>query len=293
MALHADLEALLGAMAPEDAEAQRKLFEKTPALAEGYLRQADYDRKMNTSKEEIKAAAERAKVWEDWGRKNEPIHEQLLKDYKEIEQKNRDLETQIKIAAAGGDMTPEQAAQLQLDILKQIAEQGYIKQDQAAALAKTEAVTAAVAEVKKIGDEFLGRTWPAAMETQAGLIEVTFNHQQEFGKPLTRDDRVKIGKLMEEKQIGDIFEAYNQYVAADREKIKIDTEAQKRVDEDRKKREPAQQIPGVSTVGQEVGHMQLTMADRMKATTGNTGGEIGDNSAASAAAAELRAEGRV
>lgn len=295
MALHADLEALLGAMSPEDAKAQRTIFEKTPALADGYLRQADYDRQMNASKEKVRVAEESATTWKKWGEENYPKHQTMMKDYKEMETKVSTLEHQVKTAAAtGGDMTPEQIAELELNVVKKIGESGYMTKEQIDAAIKTEGAKVAAETIKPIADQFLGNTWPAAMEVTNQTIEVSFAHQAEFGKPLTRDDRIKISKLMTEKGFTTVTDAYDAYVSADREAVKIakakgEGKAEG-VEEGKKSVTPS--VPGVTTAGQELGHLQFSMVERAKTAQANNSGEIGDNSAAAAAAAELRAEGK-
>jgi len=298
MALHADLEALLSHMEAADAEAQRKIFEKNPQLAEGYLRQADYDRFMNKAKSDITTANEKSKKWEDWAKVNVPRHESLLKDYESVKTRNSELEKAVKDAAnkaGGGDMTEAERIALETKIVEEIGKRGYVTQSDIDKIAADKAKESAVAAVKTVADDFFTKTWPSALEVQQQMIEINFDHAQEFGKPLRKEDRIKIAELMKENNITDVKEAYDKFVAADREKKRVDDEVAKRLEEEKKKRGD-NSLPGVTDAGLEAGHMQMRFSKRAESGAKlelPAEYEIGDNTAASAAAAELRAEGKV
>lgn len=281
-------------MEPADAEAQRKIFEKNPTLAEGYLRQADYDRFMNKAKSDINTANEKSKKWEDWAKVNQPRHTELLKDYETSQNRVKELERAVQDAVkkAGGDMNDAERIALETKILEEVGKRGYVTPGDIEKIATDKATEAANATVKTVADDFLTKTWPSALETQQEIMEISFDHQQEFGKPLRRDDRVKIATLMKEKNIPSVKDAYDQYVAAERESKRVNDEVNKRLEDEKKKR-GENNLPGVTDAGLEAGHMQMRFNRTPEAKATPTDYEIGDNTAASAAAAELRAEGRV
>ena len=116
MALSKALEELLATIEdPKDREEQRKLLEKYTVLQErneGYLRQSDYDRKMNDSKDErkreqesLEAAKARAEKLQKWADENVPKHNKMLEEYSTLTKKNEELEEAVATAATGGAAT--------------------------------------------------------------------------------------------------------------------------------------------------------------------------------------------
>src|ERR1700685_1655183 len=110
MALSAEMEGLLTELEkvdPAGAKEQRAILDKFPKLQDGLkggvMRQSDYDRQMNSSKEKLAEATR----WQDWAKTNVPIHTQLQKDYaakeEEIERLKAEVEAKsIAAAAAAG-----------------------------------------------------------------------------------------------------------------------------------------------------------------------------------------------
>lgn len=287
-------------MAPEDGEAFTKLIEKNPKLGEGWLRQADYDRGLNKAKDEVAAANAKAQEWIDWGGKNKPRHEQLLKDYTSLETTSKtkisELEKQVQDATAaaaraaenaGGEVNVEQVnaiAQQKVDAL--ISAKGYATQSDIDRITG-EVVQKSVDErLGKAREEFLTQTFPAATQFMADLNDIMGDHRAEFGEKL---NRAEFSKYMQDNKLTDPNKAYEQWVGPRRTEITIKKKVEEGVAAEISKRN----IPGVSSASSpDLGPLQIRLSKTADPLSGKDV-ELGDNQAGMAAAAELRSEGKL
>lgn len=291
-------------MAPEDA-ANFKVFEnlqaKYPALAEGYLRQSDYDKNMNKSKAELEKALATEKEWKQWAGDNLPIHEKLLKSSLEWDDQKKQLEQQLTEAraarsAAGGDTVD--AAELARRVQEEVGKLGFASKSemdtviaqQSAKMAKEETAK----EIAAANKRFYEETLPASINFNMDAAEIAMQHMREFnGEPI---DRTKFSEFMAERKISEPKKAYEEFVRPQRDKIALDAEVAKQVAA--KEAELKQQYSGSSLAGggglppglQPKGAVQMKMEKDAEANAGQ-GASLAVKIAAQQAAAELRTEG--
>jgi len=297
MALKKELEDLLASIPDEkEREEQRKLLEKYPVLSEGYLRQSDYDRKMNEVKtdrekeqEALLAARKKAAEFQKWYDENAPRHTQLMDEFKKLSEKNKDLEEQVRKAAegsggggsgSGGGGGEVDETKLMSKVQEEINKRGYVS--------KTELGEIVAAEAKKLADQerssFLKDTLPNVLEWNQKMMDFNYEHRQEFGEPF---DRKAFSKFVADNKIEDLDTAYKAFVNDKRTENKIKTETDKRVKEElSKKNFPGS---GASPAPSDLGPLQLRRAGK-----GPDGlpEDATLSAAAMAAAAELRSEGK-
>jgi hypothetical protein len=289
MALSKAMEEMLATITDEaDRKVLQEKFEKYEPIQkrfEGNLRQEDYDKKMNESKKTVETLESTAKKWQEWADRNVPKHENLLKSYEEEQKKRQAVEEEVAKLKAGsggsggnGNVTVDEK-ELMKKVNEEVEKRGYVSKTDMEAIVKAEAVKLAEEKTKELTET----TLPAWANFNAQVTDAQLQYRDEFGKHL---DRKAFIKYINDEKIPDVPKAYERFVEADRAKIK---EAKMREDIEKDVRSKLS-IPGTGAVPTpEMGAMQL-MLDR------NKGVKVPDMPAelgAAAAAAELRAEGKV
>lgn len=281
-----------------DRNALRQSFEKYDFLqraVESDLRQQDYDKKMNEAKVEVERYQQQAKKWDDWATENVPKHDKLLNMYNDLEKKAKTLEEEKALAVAAavkdageGAKTVDPAA-----ILKQvdeiIAKRGYVNKDEIPKLVAQEAARTSKEEIGKVQDAFFRTTVPGVMAEMMNMNKLQFNHMKEFNGELF--DTEKFSTFRAEKKIMDLNEAYDRFVADARktaETAKLTKDITEKVEKEfaSKHNLPGSGVPAAP----ELGPLQINRLGKAPTLPADT--EIGDNRAAYAAGAELRAEGK-
>jgi hypothetical protein len=292
MALKQELEELLASIKDEKVrEEQRKFLETYPQFAEGYLRQSDYDRKMNevkTDRQKEQDALEKVREseakWKKWYEDNAPRHTQLMDEYKKVQQRATELEAQVAAAATkqnesgtGGDVVDE--AKLMAKVQEEIAKRGYVSQADVQRIASEEATKLA----KQERDSFFKDTLPGVLEWNQKMMDFNYEHRQEFGEAF---DRKAFSKFVSEKKIEDLDEAYKMFVGDRRTEKKIQTETEKRVKDELSKRN----VPGTgASPAPDLGPLQMRRAGK---GVDGLPEDATISAAAMAAAAEMRSEGK-
>lgn len=302
MPLIKPVEELLKQIADEgDRKALQANFEKYDFLqksVEGNLRQQDYDRQMNETKAE-KEAAEKAKQANlDWYNRNKTRYDEMVKNYAELETKNKTLEEQVREAAekasagagaggGGGEAKVDQAEILKR-VNEEIAKRGYVSQSDAQKIVEEQTKKQVEEQAKVLRDNFYKTDVPGVIAFVTSLNDLQYMHRDEFKKPL---NHIAFSKFMAEEKIDDPMKAYDRFVAEERtklmtEKIKADAKA-----EAEKEFASKYNLPGSGAIAApELGPLQL---ERSKKTTYIPESAVpGDNQLAYAAAAELRSEGK-
>lgn len=291
-----ELNDLLSLLEPADAEIQRTLIEKNAKFAQelkdGRLRQSDYSKFMNEKKSELEYAG-KMRTWAD---ENVPKHTQLVKDYETLDNTRKTLEQQVNdyreqvTKFQSGELNVDEAA-LDARVEQRVKALGYVTRADMDAIVKQEATKLAKEEslsaVKEATTKFLTETWPAAQAINSAIIMKSFEHLQEFGKPLNDDDLKGISAMMTERNIVDPRKAYDEWISPKRNEVKVNAEVERRVAEEVSKRAGFPGVSGVPT--SEMGPMQQKAAGVLPELPG---GVLGDNSAAMAAAKEFRSEGK-
>lgn len=301
MALDAELiKSLTEHMAPDDAKVFENLTTKYKPLEEGYLRQSDYDKKMNASKADMDAAKQKATEWEDWSKANVPIHEDLLKSYRELEEQQKDLQTQLTAAqaarSAGGEDTVD-AAQLEQRVKESISKLGYASKEEINAIIAAESGKLAREEASKeiaaANKKFYEETLPASINFNMDAAEIAMQHMQEFGG--TAIDRVKFSDFMKERNLINPKEAYKEFVRPERDAIELKNkvaDAVKAKELELQQQYSAHGLPGGGMVPPGL-QPRGAMQERIAADEAAKSGHMATSVAAAAAAAELRNEGKV
>jgi len=305
MAIPKDIEPFLEGFTADERTLFDNLLTKSPKLGEGWLRQSDYDRKMNSSKEESKRLTDRNKQLEDWYTENRPIHDASLErareledQFKEAQEEARRFEQQTKqlqdkltaaearrAAEPGGDTVD--AAELARRVQEEVNKLGYVNKAEMDAIInkQTERMTAAEEGSKKAiddaGKRFFEETVPATTNFMIDIAEICVDHKGEFNEKL---DRKAFSDFMSQNKITNPVQAYEQWVKPRRDEI----EFKRKVDEEVKQR-----ISGMAVNGMQVvpgGAVQPKGAMQMRVE--KDAGQNSTTALANAAAAELRAEGK-
>lgn len=309
MAIPKDLEALLEGFTPEETTLFDNLLTKqytaakakdpnAPTLQEGWLRQQEFDKRSNEWKTKLTEAEKLAAARQRWFEENKPIHDNALKNARELEEKYEaaekqrvELETRLqealtRRAAEGGEQVDpaELAALVQAETKKY----GFLTKSEMDAIIDTKAAQLAKDEATRISDERItaaekrlwSETFPQMANHAADIAEIAYDHKVEFGEPF---DREKFTALLAERKITDFKEGYKQFVAPRREEVLF----KKKVEDEVKQRVSAmaanggmQAPPGGPAP---LGALQMKIQKDQAATT--------LSAASAAAAAELRAEG--
>jgi hypothetical protein len=275
-------------------EAARKLLqaqlEENPAVREhfeGNLRQSDYDRQMNANKtelERLKGLEETAKKWETWAKDNVPKHEKLISDMAARDKELEELRAKAGSGGGGnnggggnGEFTGMTAEEIKKSIQAEMSSKGYVSK------ADMDAALKAVAEAER--KEFMEKTFPSTMAWQTAMIELQFQHRDEFKKPL---DPLAFSKFLVEKKIADPKQGYEQFVGEDRQKMR----EEKLKEEWEKDFRSKNNLPGTGAPpAPEMGPLEMRMKGKPPVEIPE-GTQPGDGRMASLAAQELRAEGR-
>jgi hypothetical protein len=290
MALNTALEELLKTL-PADVQAnQRAILEKHPSLGEGWLRQADYDRYMNTNKEKVAKVEE----VENWYNLNKPKFEQMKTTVQQLEDDKRKLQAEIETksvaaaaAVAAGDGTAIDPAKIAAAVTQQLAGRIPTSEDLTRMIGE-QTVKASKDLFEAARKNFYENDFKGAVTWMTGMNDVLFRHRDEFSKPL---DRVAFSKFMEEQKIVDPGEAYEKFTEPARRAKEVEAEVQRRFDERLKESAESQGIPGTTGPSAGGGHFQ-TRLEKKDEKDPLFGGnfELGDNTAAVAAAKEWRTE---
>lgn len=297
MALTAELEDLikeLEAVDPAGAKEQRALLEKFPTLQkttqEQRLRQSDYSKKQEELTEKRKGYDEH----EDWFKTAKPAFDTMKTERDNAITENTKLKTEqdkkIKEAvaaatsAAGGDPNNPMTAD-------KITEAVIAKLGDGASAAKIAEVVAA--EVKKFGETqskvFFEQTFPKATKWSAEYTNAQLLYFKETGDVL---DNEKFAKFMADNKIESPTKGLEDFMKPERQKKEIDKLAEERYQALVKERSQ-EGVPGSSGPPTPPGPMQIRLHRKDPNDALFSGkGDLGDNSAAAAAAAELNAEGK-
>ena len=299
MALKAELEELLKVMKPEEAEAQRKLFEAYPQLADGFLRQADYSRQVAEARTRAEAAEAERKKNVEWWNSNKPVYDRTLTENEALKEENVKLKAAVESASRtavggqGGDAV-DLAAVTKAVMDQLTATGGRFTQADIDRIAEAKAkaiIDSAVAEkvtagVTAASDTFLKQTFPGVTNFLLDAIDLSFQHQAEFGKPL---DRKALSDYMKEHKLASPKDAYEQMVAPVRQEKEIERRAQERANQIVTERG----IPGSGAPGGEPGPFQIRLSEDAKVDPmAGKDVKVGSGDLGRAAAAELVAEGR-
>lgn len=308
MALSAVLEALcveLEKADPAAGKAQRELLEKYPSLQkpteDQRLRQQDFDKKHNADKEAI----EYGKTMKTWADTNIPKFDEMKgerdtavaaqkKAEEALTKAQKDLETKVAAAAKEAGVDPEQlAAAVKAKIGGEF-------------MTKAELSTVVNAETKKLVEgevgtavkKFYDNDVPRLSGLNTALTEGMNRYHDEFKDHL--DPEAYLAHLA---QAGDKYmtdgkfdrkKAYEAFVVQKRSDagraVEIEKEAQRRADAILAERGIAGGFPGTSGPPGPI-QMRLNAKDKNDPLFGAPM-ELGDGSAAAAAAADLHAEGK-
>lgn len=278
------------------------LYEKYEPVRAGYLRQADYDRNLNSTKaerEREKAEVEKArtdiKKMQAWWDETQPKVTKLQEEAKSLRDKNKELDDRIKAAAATAGNGDGAHLGDQEMITKLVSEalqgRGYVSKEEVDGLVKQAANV--IADERQ--NAFFKETLPGTMEFIMTVQDLQFQHQKEFG---TSFDRHEFHKFSKEHEINDPEKAYKEFVAQKRETKK---EADMRADIEKDLRSKMG-MPGTGVaIEPPVANLVMDALQPKAAAAAAvhvpgppvlaTRGDI--RSAALAAAAELRSEGKV
>jgi len=298
MPLAAALEELLKKLSPEEAATQRKILEAHPELGEGWMRQSDYDRQMNQSKDEIKVANEERDKWKGWVERNKPRIDEHDRKWDAMENENKELREKVEAAAkaaaaagGGNGNGTVDSATVEAKVLDRIKGMAYVT--------NADVVRIAGEETKKVIDEQVKHlnevTNPGLIEYTLRAQQIALGHFKEFGDVMTQEDRMAIAKVMKDTGNPDPIKAYNEWIGPRRTEVAkktqeaaVNAEVEKRVKEEMAKRN----VPG-SPVGipPELGPLSIRIQKQDPLADKEV--SLGDGQLAAAASAELRAEGKI
>jgi hypothetical protein len=262
-------------------------------LADGWLRQSDYDRRMNLSKEEVSKAKNRSKELEDWYAENEPIHRAALSRAQELETRVAEVQQQLEQSrqTRGEGADQVDAAELERRVQTEVAKlkdtYGYVTKADIAAVIKDE--TSKMSDeakgfITEASKKFYEETLPATANFAADIAEICFDHKSEFGDYL---DRKKLAEFMTERRIVNPKDGYAEFVKPKRDELVF----KQRVEDEVKQRISGMALNGgggaqLSTSPMGKGAVQMRV-EKDNAVAGSTLA-----AATSQAAQELRNEGK-
>jgi len=308
MALSKELEALMAELDKADpvaAKEQRALLEKYPSLQkptqEGVMRQSDYDRKHN----EDKAQIEYGKTMKEWADRNQPKYAQMETEKNEAVERakkaeearvkaEQELAKKVDTAAAAAGVDPDKLAEaVRLKIGGE-----YVPKSEMAKLIKDEANKLVDDGLKAATDKFYANDVPRLSGLNAALTEGMNRFHDEFKDHV--DPEAYVAHLASG---GDKFltdgkfdrkKAYDAFVSQKRletnSAAEIEKKARERADAILAERGVQGNFPGTSGAPGPL-QMRFNAKDKADPLFGAPM-ELGDNSAAAAAAAELHAEGK-
>jgi hypothetical protein len=302
MALSEALEELLKLIPDEaDRSSSRALLEKYEPLRSGFLRQSDYDRFMNQTKQErvkeadeLRKAQEYADKWEEWRKVNEPRHSQLLEEYEQLTRDKEDLLRQVREAAEkrlGDEDVDINAVMAQVEA--KMATKGYVSKADVDKMVNEVATKLAHDEAAKIAaektDELYKQAFPELTRMNTTVSRLMMKHAKEFsGEDLDVD---ALFKHMNDNKVFDPSKAYDQMVGSKRTEIEIEKRAKERADKILAEERAKQPLPGTGAPpAPELGPLQLYRTKQTPQIPDDA--EVGTNQLSNLAAAELRAEGK-
>lgn len=172
----------------DDREVLGSLASKYPEIKQGWLRQADYSRKLDSFRDTEK----RVEAWNKWAADNWDTENNAPKMEVFWRNKAQELESQVNT-----DMT--------FDEIKSFTE-GVL--NERGVMTKTDFESAINSKAQEIDKSFQGSAYFSAV-----IAEKTAEHLSEFGKPLkVREFISKLG----EYGTNDLDSAYDRYVMEDR-----------------------------------------------------------------------------
>jgi hypothetical protein len=302
MAIPKDIEPFLEGFTAEEKTLFDNLLTKSPKLGEGWLRQSDYDRKMNASKEEVKKATDRSRELEDWWTENKPIHEATLERARELEEQQKAIEERAKqfedqtkelqkklqdaearrVAEGGEQVDPVELARR---VQEEVNKLGYVNKSEMETIIAQQTAKLAGDESKKFLDEaskkFYEETLPASVNFAADVAEICVDHKTEFQEYL---DRKALSEFMAERKMTNPKDAYKEFVKPRRDEL----EFKRKVDEEVKQRISGMAVNGIPVTP---GAVQAKGALQMKVE--KDAGQNSMSALAAQAAQELRQEGKV
>lgn len=294
MALSAALEELLKTL-PADVQAQqRAILEKHPSLGEGWLRQSDYDRFMNANKEKIESV-DRVTAWHaEWKPKYDKLaheHNEQTARISQLEADKQKLEADLQaasvaaVAARGADGNVLDAAKIAAAV-KQVMGDTMLTKAEIATLVAAETAKQTKEQFETARKNFYEHDFTQSAAWITEMNDVQWKWREEFpSKPF---DKAAFAKFMTEEKITSPIAAYVKYTEKDRTEAEVNRRVTEKLAEERKSNPPAAGVPGSSGAP---GHLQIRLTER-KPDDPLFGKdfELGDNSAATAAAAEWRGE---
>lgn len=307
MALTKALEELLALITDEgDRTAQRALLEKHEPLREryeGYLRQSDYDKQMNTlkadrekEKTEIETARANIKKWQDWYEDSKTRHNTVLNDNKRLSESEKTLKQerdrladQIKTAAAAGGGDDVNLAAVQQAVEERIQNLPYVSKEGVAQIVAEETKKAVAAEREAVQKELISSTLPAWSSVILDYQDVVLAHRNEFNESL---DRKALADFMQKEGITDVKKGHDAFVSGKRQEV---TKTNMRKEIEDSVRKELMPVPGSGAVPtlKEIGPIAQRVQNDAKARQeAGGGGRVGDGSAARAAAASLIEKGK-
>jgi hypothetical protein len=305
MALSTELEALMVELEKADpaaAKEQRALLEKYPSLQkptqEGVMRQSDYDRRLNENKQQI----EYGKTMRTWAEQNVPKYDSMVQERDAAVAKAAEAERKLAEKIAAATTTAAAAAGVDPD---KLAEAVRLKlgtdiptKTELTNLVNTETKKLVEGEVKVVVDRFYAQDVPRLAGLNAALTEAQNRYHDEFKDYLdpeaytahlakAGDQYVTDGKF-DRKKAYEAFTATKRLEATNA--AEIEKRARERADAILAERGVSGNFPGTSGPPGVV-QMRFNAKDKADPLFGSAV-ELGDQSAAAAAAAELHAEGK-
>jgi hypothetical protein len=309
MALSATLEAMmveLEKVDPVAGKAQRELLEKHPSLQkpteEQRLRQADYDRKHNADKEKI----EYGTTMKKWADENIPKYDEMKATAAEAE-KQRDialaaqkkaeaaLQEKITKAATESGVDPDKLA----DAVRAKMGGEFLTKTEFTSLVNAEATKLVNGGLETAVKKFYDTDVPRLTGLNVALTEGINRFHDEFKEHLDPEaylahlSAATGEKFMTDGKF-DRKKVYDAFVAQKRSEVsrasEIEKEAQKRADKILEERGQQGGFPGTSGPAGPL-QVRFNAKDKNDPLFGAPV-ELGDGSAAAAAAAELHSEGR-
>lgn len=296
MPIPEDVKPFLEGFTAEETKLFDNLLTKSPKLAEGWLRQSDYDRKMNERKAEMEKATKRSTELEDWYTENKPIHDRALARSRELEDQQKELQEKLTAAgaartAAGGDQVDaaELSRRVQEEFAKLKDQYGFVSRAEQDKIIAEQTQKLAGDETKKLIDDarksYYEEMMPAGVNLAADVAEICVDHKNEFNERL---DRKKFAEYMAERKFTDPVKAYEEYVKPRRDEVAFKQKVEDEV---------KQRMSGIAISGGTIqpgggvmpkGAMQMKIEKDAAAN-----GAAVTSVLAAQAAAELRSEGKM
>lgn len=308
MALSKELELLMAELDKADpvaAKAQRELLEKYPSLQkptqEGVMRQSEFDKKLNENKTQI----EYGKTMKEWADKNVPKYDEAVRERDEAvaratkaeeaaKKSAKDLEEKITKAATESGIDPDKLA----DAVRSKIGGEYLTKAELATVVNVETKKLVDGGMKEAVDKFYSQDVPRLAGLNAALTEAQNRFHDEFKDYLdpeayTAHLAASSDKYMTDGKF-DRKKAYEAFVVTKRADAARDADVEKRAKERADailaERGVSGNFPGTSGAPGPL-QMRFNKKDEKDPLFGAPV-ELGDGSAAAAAAAELHAEGR-